>query len=131
MSVNGMAVLVAVRQAFPDIYITETHPKVLYYESFGERYDYRCLHASDMDDHLSQLLGVNVKPQNEHEWDAAISVFPVVRGLQGLCQRDLHALPTNPDERLVQPCGKTVYMWPEKERHWGGPATTPPGHAKP
>ena len=31
MSVNGMAVLLTVRQAFPDIFVTETHPKVLYY----------------------------------------------------------------------------------------------------
>lgn len=52
-----------------------------------------------------------VQPQNEHEWDAAISVLPVVRRLQPLW-RDLRALPTEPEERLVQPCGKTVYMWP-------------------
>ena len=31
MSVNGMAVLLTVRQAFPGIFVTETHPKVLYY----------------------------------------------------------------------------------------------------
>ena len=32
MSLSGMASLVAVRQAFPDIFVTETHPKVLYYQ---------------------------------------------------------------------------------------------------
>ena len=40
MSVNGMAVLVTVRQALPDIFVTETHPKVLYYERCKQRYDY-------------------------------------------------------------------------------------------
>ena len=36
MSVNGMAVLLAVRQAFPDIFVTETHPKVLCYALLEE-----------------------------------------------------------------------------------------------
>ncbi len=113
MSVNGMALLVTVRQDFPDIFVTETHPKVLYYAQFNEPYDYRGPNKPVMDDRLSQVLGTEVAPDNEHEWDAAISVLPVVRGLQGSWNCDLHALPPDSGERLVQPCGRTAYMWPE------------------
>ena len=83
MSLGGMASLVVVRQAFPDIFITETHPKVLYYTQFNERYDYNGPNTSVMNKRLSQLLAVDVAPQNEHEWDAAISILAVVRGLHG------------------------------------------------
>ena len=124
MSVNGMAVLMAVRQAFPDIFVTETHPKILYYSQFNEPYDYDGPNASVMDGHLSHLLGVCVATRDEHQWDAAISVLPVVRGRRGSWQ-DLHARPTHPNERLVHPCGKTVYMWPENERRSGLPAKAP------
>ena len=113
MSVSGMASLVAVRQAIPDIFVTETHPKVLYHAQCNERYDYNGRNTSVMDKHLSRLLAVDVAPQNEHEWDSAISMFAAVRGLHGLWQRDLHALPTDSDERLVQPCGGTAYVWPD------------------
>ena len=69
-----------------------------------------------MNDRLSCWLGVNVQPRNAHEWDAAISILPVVRGLHGSWQ-DLHALPPDSSERLLQilPCGKTTYMWPEAQ----------------
>ena len=113
MSLSGMALLVAVRHAFPNLFVSETHPKVLYYTQFHERYDYNGLNASVMDDRLRQLLGVDVAPRNEHEWDAAISILAVVRGLHGPWQRDLHDLPTDPHERLVHPCGRTAYLWPE------------------
>lgn len=114
MCLNGMAVLAAVRQPFHDIFITETHPKVLYYALFGEPYDYSDPNASVMHKRLSELLGrVDVEPEEDHQWDAAVSILPVVRWLDGSWKHDLHARPTDPGERLVHPCGKTAYMWPE------------------
>ena len=114
MSVNGMAVLFAVRQAFPRIFVTETHPKVLYYARSKRLYDYKVPNKSVMDKHLSESLdGVDVAPEDDHQWDAAISILPVVRGLDGKWQNDLHAMATNDDERLVRPCSGTAYMWPE------------------
>ena len=112
MSVSGMALLVALRREFPDIFVTETHPKVLYYALFKEHYDYTVPNTSVMDKCLSRLLNVDIAPQNEHEWDAAISILPVVRRLHESWELDLHALSTNSDERLVQPCGTTNYVWP-------------------
>ena len=51
MSLNGMAVLLTVRQAFPDIFVTETHPKVLYYALLAtSAYDYSGTNTSVMND---------------------------------------------------------------------------------
>ena len=125
MCLNGMAVLVTVRQAFPDIFVTETHPKVLYYERCKQRYDYSGQNASAMNACLNCWLGVKVEPRNEHEWDAAISILPVVRGLHGSWQ-DLHALPPDSGERLLQPCGETTYMWPERNSIPPTPTPQPP-----
>ena len=47
MSINGMAVVAAVRRAFPDIFVTETHPKVLCYRLCKRRYDYSDPNASE------------------------------------------------------------------------------------
>ena len=113
MSLNGMAALVAARQAFPDAFVTETHPKVLYYAQTKQSYSFNGSNASLMNKRLSRLLAVDVLPRNEHEWDAAISTLAVVCGLQESWHRDLHALPADSDERLVQPCGRTAYVWPE------------------
>ena len=116
MSVNGMAVLVAVRQAFPDIFVTETHPKVLYHSQCNRRYNYKGSDVLGMNQYLSQLLGVKVEPQNEHEWDAAISILPVVHGLNGLWRLDLHDLPTDSDERFgAGRATGTSYIWPDTE----------------
>lgn len=114
MSVNGMGLLIAVRGEFPDVYITETHPKVLWYALRKQPYDFTDAYASVMNECLSSWLAVDVAPRNEHEWDSAISILAVVRGLQGQWQHDLHALPTRPGELLVQPCGRTAYVWPEQ-----------------
>ena len=121
MSVSGMALLVAVRQAFPDIFVTETHPKVLYYAQFNQLCDYTGPNIAVMNEHLSQLLVVDVAPQNEHEWDSAISILAVVRGLSGSWHDDLHDRPIVSDERLVQPCGRTAYVWPKPAEAVGKP----------
>ena len=125
MCLNGMAVLLTVRQAFPAIFVTETHPKVLYYALLEEPYDYSGPNTSVMNDRLNSWLGVDVEPRNEHEWDAAISILPVVRGLNGSWQ-DLHTLPTKSSERLVHPCGETTYMWPDRNFGRPTPALQPP-----
>lgn len=113
MSVNGMALLVVMREAFPDIFVTETHPKVLYYALCGRHYDFNGPNRSVMNTCLSRLLNVDVAPQNEHEWDAAISILAVVCGLRDTWRRDLHARQAGSGERLIQPCGRTAYVWPE------------------
>lgn len=113
MGLNGMAVLIEARRLQPNLLITETHPKMLHWGlSKGVRYNYRNDHAR-MNDLLAVAIGVDVAPNNEHEWDAAISAFAALEGVGGHWTNDLHARPTSASERLIWPCGKTHYYWPE------------------
>lgn len=112
MSLNGMSVLIAARNRFTNLLITETHPKVLYSHLSGKKYDY---HTSkvEMDTMLTKALGVSVAPENDHEWDAAISAFAALESISGRWCHDLHEHPIERGERLVTPCGNTHYFWPE------------------
>ena len=113
MGLNGMAVLIEARRLQPGLVITETHPKVLHwYLSKGIKYNYKNEHAR-MDDLLAAIFGIDVTPNNEHEWDAAISASAALEGLCGRWTHELHSLPTSGEERLIWPCGKTHYYWPE------------------
>jgi hypothetical protein len=111
MSLSGMALLLAVRTARPEIFVTETHPKVVIYELTGERYDF-VGRRHFMDNLLARLLGAGVLARNEHEWDAALSALAALEGVAGRWRRNLHALPTLPGERIVEPPGATHYCWP-------------------
>ena len=108
-----MAFLVAARREFPEVFVTETHPKILYYALCREPYDYQGSNKTLMNTRLGRWLGVDVAPRNSHEWDAAISALAVVRGRDGSWSSDLHALPADHHGRLIRPCGDTAYMWPE------------------
>lgn len=111
MSINGMAVLVFLRERFPSIYITETHPKVLYWALAKKRYDFAAQRC-EMSKKLGDWLGAPVNADTEHEWDAALSAFAAMRGIDGTWPTDLHKLPTDPGERLIAPCGTTAFVWP-------------------
>lgn len=112
MSLGGMAVLLALRARNPDVPITETHPKVLYRAFWHRHYDY-AFEARAMDADLSDALGLDVRTDNDHEWDAAASALAALHDLRGDWTRDLHQLPTADGERLVAPCGPTRFAWPD------------------
>lgn len=115
MAVNGMTLLTAIRAGRQTLFITETHPKVLLWSLAGAKYDYIGRRLF-MDDFLARVLGINVAPANEHEWDAILSAFAALEGLSGQWSNDLHLLATRPDERLLTPCGITHYSWPEEDK---------------
>jgi predicted nuclease with RNAse H fold len=112
MGLNGMSVLIAARERFPDVMIVETHPKVLYWALEKKKHAYESTKA-EMERMLGQAHAATFATANEHEWDAALSALAAARGLLGDWTHDLHALPTRPVERLITPCGKTNYYWPE------------------
>lgn len=118
MGLNGMAVLIEARRRSPAVHITETHPKVLYWHFARAPYDYPGSRGA-MDELLEQRLNVAVSTGTEHEWDAAISALAALESYTGRWTRDLHTIEsnksreTNERERLIQPCGKTLYSWPE------------------
>lgn len=112
MALNGMALLVSLRNKRPELFITETHPKVLFWFLEREKYDYENKKKL-MDKTLMKNIGVRISPTNNHEWDSAISAFAALQSVKGIWKHDLHEMPIAGEERLVSPCGATHYFWPE------------------
>lgn len=111
MGLGGMGAMIEVRRAAPDLFITETHPKVLYWSLAGTRHAFSTS-GSAMNAQLSDWTKCALSCASEHEWDAAVSAWVALQGLMGHWQHDLHALPPAPGERLITPAGPTVYCWP-------------------
>ncbi len=112
MGLNGMSVLLSLKERYPEILISEAHPKVLYYELFKKKYDYKQNHQN-MDYLLSNILTFSVSTANDHEWDSVISALTVAKGMNGEWVNNLHLLPINDNESIITPCGKTYYWWPK------------------
>jgi hypothetical protein len=112
MGINGMAVSISLRHAKPHLSISETHPKVLYRALEHKKYDYKS-HSNEMDSALSRWIGSDVHTSNDHEWDAAVSAYAMLQGMTGSWTHDLFEDQIEKDGRLVWPCGKTNYWWPE------------------
>jgi hypothetical protein len=111
MALNGMGVLIALRQQSPGLFVTETHPKVLYWHLAGKKHEYQTAEGT-MDALLSEALPLEKIPATEHEWDAGLSAVAALRAVRGAWHRDLHALPVVDGERLICPAGVTSYSWP-------------------
>lgn len=112
MALNGMSVLIASRDRYGELPVTETHPKVLYASLAGERYDF----ASDTDgmvQRLAQWLDLQLRVEKEHEWDAAISALAAFKGISEVWSRDLIPQEPRGDSQLVFPCGLVNYWWPD------------------
>lgn len=112
MGLNGMSVLIEARNQFPQVHISETHPKVLYHELSGKKYDYKHLNI-EMDELVGNYLGTPIRTKNDHEWDALISIYAVYSGFSGYWQHDLHSIESSTSEKLVTPCGVSQYWWPK------------------
>ncbi|NOI73876.1 DUF429 domain-containing protein [Vibrio owensii] len=111
MGLNGMSVMAELRRKDSSIRITETHPKVLYFELSGDKYDYKTS-SNNMDAFLSELLGIQINTSNDHEWDAVVSIYAAIMGYSGQWTTNLHTLPVEETERLVKPAGDSEYWWP-------------------
>jgi len=113
MIINGMSVLVETASGSSRITLSETHPKVLYYALAQQKYNYR-ENGAEMDCFLSDLLGgIDIRTSNDHEWDAVISAYVLLMGMTGVWNKDLHELQPEDNSRIVTPCGKTHYYWPD------------------
>lgn len=113
MLMNGMLVLLDLRSKDRDLVVTETHPKVLWWQMAGQQWDYEANHAG-MDARLADELGISLLTANDHEWDAAVSAYAAFMGLTGRWATDLVQL----EDRWncgddVFPCGSVHYYWPE------------------
>lgn len=112
MVLNGMAIIVEARKRWPDVYVTETHPKVLYRALTNNKHDFRS-ERQKMMDYLGSWIDVPMEISNDHEWDAAISAWAAYKGKTRAWETDLHRIPEEGGERLVWPGGITEYRWPD------------------
>lgn len=103
--VQGALFAELIRARYPNIGVTESHPKALSI-ALG-------LEASD---ELFLAFGVHAAPRNEHERDAVIGAICAREGFSGRWQRDLaverYAEEQNPRNHWL---GPIHYWWPENE----------------
>ncbi|WP_338111044.1 hypothetical protein [Rhizobium cauense] len=110
MAVGGVGLAIRLRHHWPDILLTETHPKMLFHALRGSRYAKTDVPlAFDWFMTRTRLSAIEIR--NEHELDALISAWAAREGLlnnwRDLCQ------PRSPD--MIFPAGPVSYFWPNEE----------------
>jgi hypothetical protein len=113
MALGGMSIVYKLRQKFPTLGVSETHPKVLYYALTGNSYGSQRLEAKTA--WLASQFQCSLRVDTEHELDAAMSAFAAWRWLARRWTRDLHSLPQIAADggELVRIAGESNYPWPE------------------
>lgn len=113
MPVGGAAVAIALRGLFPDVKITETHPKVLYFCLTEAIYDFTDS-RDEMIRRLIEWVGRPCDVGSEHGWDALVSAYAAREWRSGKWTHDLHRLPAQAGyEQLVSAHGSHAhYAWP-------------------
>jgi hypothetical protein len=106
MAVQGMGLAMRLRALSPRMSLNETHPKVLYFGMTGQPYVFGQPMVNWLVAQLNPLGGAAVT--NEHEWDALISAWVTLRGMNGTLLQDLMAHAQN----LLLPAGPVNYYWP-------------------
>lgn len=103
------------RQQWPTVLLTETHPKVLWdHMAAGVPYP-----REPSTDHpavllLTEALEASINPMNEHEFDALLSGWAADRACRGMWSLDLATIRAReqkvPNLSLV---GDVHYFWPD------------------
>ncbi len=106
MAIQGMAMAFRLKQAWPNIKLNETHPKVLYYALAHQPYKF----AEPMMEWLHNMINATNPPAiaNDHEWDALLSAWATCQGFRGTWTTDL----MSGVQRLLLPAGPVTYFWP-------------------
>jgi hypothetical protein len=119
MGLNGLTVGLVLRQQWPHLIISETHPKVLHFALAQNAWAYQRALAA-MNTSLLRWLGLEPGQiagglDSEHKWDALVSAFAVMQGVTKRWQTDLHRFPVVSERhgRYVELCGFTNYFWPD------------------
>ncbi len=114
MPINGAAVVRVLGQTTPQLRVTETHPKVLYYALTNQEYDFPGENNA-MNHELQQWIGIELPAINsDHEWDAVISAYVARQWATGEWTFDLHQLPQIANEHLIPIYNhESHYIWPK------------------
>ncbi|MBW8015049.1 MAG: hypothetical protein FVQ82_02610 [Planctomycetes bacterium] len=111
MSIGGMLIKKAYSQRSKVGLVSETHPKVIYFELTDNRYDWQNSKET-MDSNLSSFIGLKVVTKTDHEFDAIISSFCVQQYLLGNWKNNLHELSLEEGDQYIDPFVESVYCWP-------------------
>ena len=126
--IGGAMLAFRVRQEFPRVQITESHPKALLYKLRPDGQDGQ---LGDQDgQRFAKQFGIPTNWKNEHERDAAIAAVCAREGFEGRWTTDLarqrHPSELDPRSYWLQPMH---YFWPEDalpERSRGERRQQPP-----
>lgn len=114
MIINGIAVALALRDAFKGLKITETHPKVVYFALTKSVCDFAQFRERMVQNLVDWVALGPCSVGSEHSWDALLSAFAAREWDTGNWPNDLHQLARNDGETLIPAHGPEAhYAWPE------------------
>nr|WP_298746281.1 DUF429 domain-containing protein [uncultured Brevundimonas sp.] len=115
MAVQGATLAVRLRELWPNLFLTETHPKVLWeHLAGGIPYPRQPTLSHPGVVWLTEALEAEIHPANEHEFDALLSGWAADRACRGMWKLDLATIQArnqrSPNVSLVE---DVHYYWPE------------------
>jgi hypothetical protein len=115
MAVQGATLALRLRERWPSLLLTETHPKVLWeHISGGVSYPREPAIDHPGVQWLTEALEAAIDPRNEHEFDALLSGWAADRACRGMWPLDLVTVAareqTAPNLSLVD---DVHYFWPD------------------
>ncbi len=127
MLLNGMGVLIRLREQWSDLFVTETRPWPLYATVSHEEADFDLL-GIDMCRWLSRRVDVDGLMAEGYlawdgpKWGALMSAWACAEGLRA-GWRDLHdAQHLARVGTILRPAGTTKYLWPHETKNGSGRA---------
>lgn len=106
MAVQGVAMAIRLRGIWPAVRLNETHPKVLYFGLTGQPYIFGQLLVNWLIGQMNPVAGAAIA--DEHQWDALISAWATLGGINETLTQNLMAQAQN----LLFPAGPVSYYWP-------------------
>lgn len=116
VAINGIYVIRHLRESWPDLCVTEAHPKVLFYALSDKVY--KTVDAECHAELLRRWCGLEDPPQlskkkgDDHDRDALLAALAARRWREEW-KLDLHRLGFGGQRAdLLHPAGPTAYAWP-------------------
>jgi hypothetical protein len=115
MAIQGMALAILARRAWPSLVLNEVHPKVLYNELWKNPYP-RSRSQGDKEKRISCVRELKYSLLDgdmtcEDEFDAALCCYATQAGLNNKWPDLLSTLPETSDMIFPQP--NVLYLWPK------------------